>query len=249
MSVCPVRLSAGEGFLRGGVWRRRHRPPVGGVRRERAAIHPTRPPTHPTTYSPTHPPVRLTNPPSPLPPCPQEVGRDRATGKVVVRVSPEFYRPTEVDHLLGNPRKAVEQLGFNPRKTSFKARGPGGREGGGVAGKAAEGTRWEGAGLLSALPPAGALTRRRKQPVVSAPCAGLRTLWVQGMRAAMGGRAVQRRIQLSMSASAECVCEYCVPLPISPLQELVYEMVTADLAEAKAKLAVQKEVAALTAKL
>lgn len=51
-----------------------------------------------------------------------EVGWNKATGKVVVRVSPEFYRPTEVDHLLGNPRKAIEKLGFNPRKTSFKVR-------------------------------------------------------------------------------------------------------------------------------
>lgn len=67
--------------------------------------------------------------PAPLPhpayriPHPQELGRDAASGAVRVRVSPEFYRPTEVDVLLGDPAKAVRELGWNPRKTSFSVRG------------------------------------------------------------------------------------------------------------------------------
>lgn len=42
-----------------------------------------------------------------------------ATGRVLVEVSPEFFRPAEVDLLLGDPTKARETLGWNPRKTSF----------------------------------------------------------------------------------------------------------------------------------
>ena len=34
-------------------------------------------------------------------------------------MSPEFFRPAEVDLLLGDPSKARELLGWNPRKTSF----------------------------------------------------------------------------------------------------------------------------------
>jgi GDPmannose 4,6-dehydratase len=49
----------------------------------------------------------------------KERGMDRRTGKVRVEVSPEFYRPAEVDLLLGNPRKAGDKLGWRPR-TSFK---------------------------------------------------------------------------------------------------------------------------------
>ena len=48
-----------------------------------------------------------------------EKGIDAATGKVLVEVSPEFFRPAEVDLLLGDPTKAREVLGWNPRKTSF----------------------------------------------------------------------------------------------------------------------------------
>lgn len=48
-----------------------------------------------------------------------EKGIDQATGKVLVEVSPEFFRPTDVTTLLGNPAKAKEKLGWNPRKTSF----------------------------------------------------------------------------------------------------------------------------------
>ena len=49
----------------------------------------------------------------------EEKGVDVSTGKVVVEVSPEFFRPTDVVTLLGNPTKAKEKLGWNPRKTSF----------------------------------------------------------------------------------------------------------------------------------
>ncbi|MCH5219844.1 MAG: GDP-mannose 4,6-dehydratase [Muribaculaceae bacterium] len=48
-----------------------------------------------------------------------EKGIDKATGKVVVEVDPRFFRPAEVDQLLGNPAKAKASLGWNPRKTSF----------------------------------------------------------------------------------------------------------------------------------
>lgn len=41
-----------------------------------------------------------------------EVGRDKATGKVIVKVNPKFFRPAEVDILLGNPAKAVAKLGW-----------------------------------------------------------------------------------------------------------------------------------------
>ncbi|MCR9093714.1 MAG: GDP-mannose 4,6-dehydratase [bacterium] len=49
-----------------------------------------------------------------------EVGRDRATGEIVVDVDPRFYRPAEVDLLLGDPTKAKEKLGWTPR-ISFEA--------------------------------------------------------------------------------------------------------------------------------
>lgn len=49
-----------------------------------------------------------------------ERGIDCATGKTLVEVSPRFFRPAEVEQLLGNPAKAREQLGWNPRKTSFE---------------------------------------------------------------------------------------------------------------------------------
>ena len=49
-----------------------------------------------------------------------EKGIDKATGKVLVEVSPDFYRPTDVVNLLGNPAKAREQLGWDPTKTSLE---------------------------------------------------------------------------------------------------------------------------------
>lgn len=43
-----------------------------------------------------------------------EVGKDAATGKVRVQVNPKYFRPAEVDFLLGNPAKAKEKLGWVP---------------------------------------------------------------------------------------------------------------------------------------
>lgn len=48
-----------------------------------------------------------------------EKGIDKRTGKVLIEVSPEFYRPTDVVNLLGDPSKAKKELGWNPQKTSF----------------------------------------------------------------------------------------------------------------------------------
>ena len=49
-----------------------------------------------------------------------EKGIDKATGKVLVEVSPDFYRPTDVVNLWGDPTKAKAKLGWNPNKTSFE---------------------------------------------------------------------------------------------------------------------------------
>ena len=49
-----------------------------------------------------------------------EKGIDRATGKVLVEVSPDFYRPTDVVNLWGDPSKAKKELGWDPMKTSFE---------------------------------------------------------------------------------------------------------------------------------
>ncbi len=49
-----------------------------------------------------------------------ERGIDAATGRVLVEVDPRFFRPAEVEQLLGNPEKARRELGWNPRKTSFE---------------------------------------------------------------------------------------------------------------------------------
>ena len=49
-----------------------------------------------------------------------EKGYDKKTGKVVVSVNPKWYRPTDVDNLLGNPTKAKTKLGWNPQKTSYE---------------------------------------------------------------------------------------------------------------------------------
>ena len=50
----------------------------------------------------------------------EEKGIDKASGKVLVEVSPAFYRPTDVVNLLGDPSKARNELGWNPTKTSFE---------------------------------------------------------------------------------------------------------------------------------
>lgn len=47
----------------------------------------------------------------------QEVGLDRVTGKILVRVNPKFYRPAEVELLIGNPEKAKRVLGWQPKTT------------------------------------------------------------------------------------------------------------------------------------
>ena len=49
-----------------------------------------------------------------------EKGIDRKTGKVLVEVDPKYFRPTEVEQLLGDPTKARTLLGWNPTKTSFE---------------------------------------------------------------------------------------------------------------------------------
>ena len=49
-----------------------------------------------------------------------EKGIDVKTGKVVVTVSPDFYRPTDVVNLLGDPSKAKRELGWNPMTTTFE---------------------------------------------------------------------------------------------------------------------------------
>ena len=48
-----------------------------------------------------------------------EKGMDKNTGKVLVEVDPKYFRPAEVQTLLGDPTKARTVLGWNPRKTSF----------------------------------------------------------------------------------------------------------------------------------
>ena len=49
-----------------------------------------------------------------------EKGIDKETGKVLIEVSPDFYRPTDVVNLWGDPTKAKAKLGWNPSKTSFE---------------------------------------------------------------------------------------------------------------------------------
>ena len=49
-----------------------------------------------------------------------EKGVDKATGKVLVEVSPDFYRPTDVVNLFGDPTKAKNKLGWNPQSTTFE---------------------------------------------------------------------------------------------------------------------------------
>jgi GDPmannose 4,6-dehydratase len=49
----------------------------------------------------------------------EEKGVNAETGKVVVEVDPKYFRPTEVEQLLGDPTKARTLLGWNPSKTPF----------------------------------------------------------------------------------------------------------------------------------
>ena len=50
-----------------------------------------------------------------------EKGLDAETGNVIIEIDPKYYRPTEVDTLLGNPQKAKTKLKWNPSETSFEA--------------------------------------------------------------------------------------------------------------------------------
>ena len=49
-----------------------------------------------------------------------EKGIDNETGEVLIEVDPQYFRPTEVDQLLGDPSKAMKKLGWNPTQTPFK---------------------------------------------------------------------------------------------------------------------------------
>ena len=49
-----------------------------------------------------------------------EIGINQATGKTVVKINPDFYRPTDVVNLWGDPSKAESVLGWNPQKTTCK---------------------------------------------------------------------------------------------------------------------------------
>lgn len=49
-----------------------------------------------------------------------ERGIDKATGRVLVEVSPDFFRPTDVVNLWGDPTKAKAELGWDPNKTTFE---------------------------------------------------------------------------------------------------------------------------------
>ena len=50
----------------------------------------------------------------------EERGIDITTGRILVEVDPKYFRPAEVETLLGDPTKAKELLGWNPSKTSFE---------------------------------------------------------------------------------------------------------------------------------
>ena len=49
-----------------------------------------------------------------------EKGIDTASGKVLIEVDPKYFRPAEVEQLLGDPTKAKTLLGWNPRQTGFE---------------------------------------------------------------------------------------------------------------------------------
>ena len=50
--------------------------------------------------------------------CSSDLGMDKETGKVIIKVNKKFFRPAEVDILLGNPEKAESVLGWK-REISF----------------------------------------------------------------------------------------------------------------------------------
>lgn len=49
----------------------------------------------------------------------EEIGVDKATGRVLVEVNPAWFRPTDVDNLWGDPTKAKTLLGWDPQRTSY----------------------------------------------------------------------------------------------------------------------------------
>ena len=49
-----------------------------------------------------------------------EKGIDEDSGNVLIEVDPQYFRPTEVDQLLGDPTKAIEKLDWNPTQTPFE---------------------------------------------------------------------------------------------------------------------------------
>jgi GDPmannose 4,6-dehydratase len=49
-----------------------------------------------------------------------EKGVNEKTGETLIEIDPKYYRPTEVDALLGDPSKAKKELGWNPKETSFE---------------------------------------------------------------------------------------------------------------------------------
>ena len=46
-----------------------------------------------------------------------EKGKDRKTGRVLVEIDPQFYRPAEVNYLCGDATKAADKLGWSPKHT------------------------------------------------------------------------------------------------------------------------------------
>jgi GDPmannose 4,6-dehydratase len=50
----------------------------------------------------------------------EEKGVDEKTGKILIEIDPAYFRPAEVEQLLGDSKKAKSELGWNPRKTSFE---------------------------------------------------------------------------------------------------------------------------------
>ena len=46
-----------------------------------------------------------------------EIGLDKVTGKEIVNINPDFFRPTEVDLLIGDPSKAEKDLGWKAKTT------------------------------------------------------------------------------------------------------------------------------------
>ncbi|MBL7867732.1 MAG: GDP-mannose 4,6-dehydratase [Flavobacterium lindanitolerans] len=50
----------------------------------------------------------------------EEKGYCKTTGKIIIEIDPVYYRPAEVESLLGDPTKAKQNLGWNPRRTSFE---------------------------------------------------------------------------------------------------------------------------------